>query len=164
MANDDHSAYRRREGTSSDVSSVSSALGRPVFTFKQTPPMSTYLVATVVSKFESTPSTSTSHVLWSKPNTESQRKYGAKYVAPVMDALVEFTGMPYEIGNITKMDNVAVPGMFSGAMENWGLVTYRYVTSCNSTLGNTVNFPSSHLCRPRSALYNQRDASDQSKD
>lgn len=37
----------------------------------------------------------------------------------------EVLGVPYAGGRIGKLDLVGVPGFAAGAMENWGLITFR---------------------------------------
>lgn len=43
----------------------------------------------------------------------------------VLKGMAEYTGLPYALD---KMDQVALPDHNFGAMENWGLVTYRPVS------------------------------------
>nr|CAD7430391.1 unnamed protein product [Timema monikensis] len=89
--------------------------------FEETPmPMSTYLVAFVVSDFEKTSEDSVS--IWHRPGLQSQALYSASVSPKIIDKLEEFTGVSY---HLPKMDEVAVPDFSAGAMENWGLVTYR---------------------------------------
>nr|CAD7397317.1 unnamed protein product [Timema poppensis] len=82
--------------------------------------MSTYLVAFVVSDFEKTSEDSVS--IWHRPGLQSQALYSASVSPKIIDKLEEFTGVSY---HLPKMDEVAVPDFSAGAMENWGLVTYR---------------------------------------
>ncbi|KAJ8681954.1 hypothetical protein QAD02_017746 [Eretmocerus hayati] len=94
--------------------------------FQTTPKMSTYLVAIVVSDFESEGSFNgeRSYRVWGNPVAKKYKQL--KYALEVMDSSVSFFeekfGIPYEL---PKMDMVALPDFRSGAMENWGLLTYR---------------------------------------
>src|SRR5690606_6173466 len=55
----------------------------------------------------------------------------------VLDFYNEYFGLPYPL---TKCDHVALPDFAAGAMENWGLVTYReslfVVDDVNTSLEN----------------------------
>lgn len=82
--------------------------------------MSTYLVAFIISDF--------SHVnvgnftVWAKPNAIDQAKYALNIGMQGLDYLSKRFKQNYQI---SKMDMVAVPDFSAGAMENWGLITYR---------------------------------------
>lgn len=90
--------------------------------------MSTYLLAWVVSDFDGlvseTADANANVTTWGRKNLLSPRTaYLANMVAPLaLDLLGEFTGIPY---TLSKVDQYAIPDFDAGAMENWGLVTYR---------------------------------------
>lgn len=88
-------------------------------------PMSTYLVAFVISEFQN----SSSHFfdkdnfnVWSRPSVINQTSYALKIGTTALELLGNTFGQEY---HLPKMDMVAVPDFAAGAMENWGLVTYR---------------------------------------
>ncbi|XP_039306626.1 uncharacterized protein LOC105193936 [Solenopsis invicta] len=86
--------------------------------------MSTYLVAFVVSQFKflknSTPSLD--FKAWSKPSTYKQADYALTTGVKILQHFATKFESEYQL---PKMDMVAVPDFAAGAMENWGLVTYR---------------------------------------
>ncbi|XP_017792513.1 PREDICTED: uncharacterized protein LOC108574433 [Habropoda laboriosa] len=88
--------------------------------FQQSIPMSTYLVAFVISDFQSVKVGNFS--VWARPNAISQAKYALNIGKQSLDHLSKRFKQEYQI---SKMDMVAVPDFSAGAMENWGLVTYR---------------------------------------
>ncbi|XP_031788189.1 uncharacterized protein LOC100124285 [Nasonia vitripennis] len=89
---------------------------------KQTVPMSTYLVAFVISDFSSIPSENSAVTIWSRPDATSQAVYGRE----IGNKILEYFGKQFnETYHLPKMDMVAVPDFSAGAMENWGLITYR---------------------------------------
>lgn len=92
--------------------------------------MSTYLIALVISEFTSSSDDTDTEVdgitygVWSRKSLESERGLAVEYAPQILSKLNEFTNLPYS-NFITKMDEVAIPDFAAGAMENWGLVTYR---------------------------------------
>nr|ADI48182.1 membrane alanyl aminopeptidase 2 [Chrysomela tremula] len=97
--------------------------------FTETPLMSTYLVAFTVSGFSCTSGenidTNVTHQVCSRPETASDRNLAAEYGTKIMNALEEHFGYKYQNMNIGKMDQLAIPDFDAGAMENWGMVTYK---------------------------------------
>ena len=91
-----------------------------LWVFETTPPMSTYLVAVVVSDFESR--VNGRYSVWSNPLVAHQLDYSLSVMAPVIDFFEKKLGHKY---TLPKMDMVALPDFTSGAMENWGLLTFR---------------------------------------
>ena len=88
--------------------------------------MSTYLVAFVVSKFKYVEETRSNNVrfrIWSTPTSLDQTQY-AKDMGPKM---LEFFENYFNVKfPLPKQDMIAIPDFGAGAMENWGLITYRY--------------------------------------
>jgi aminopeptidase 2 len=103
-------------------------------TFDTTPIMSTYLVAYIVGELEyvETMSNPTSPAeakpikvrVYTLKGESSQGKYSAEVTARVLEYFSEYFNIPYPL---PKMDLVAIPDFEAGAMENWGLVTFRTV-------------------------------------
>nr|CAD7201178.1 unnamed protein product [Timema douglasi] len=91
--------------------------------FQETPmPMSTYLVAFVVSDFVNLTSDDGKYSTWQRSDAVDQAQYSIDVSPSVMAALENFTELDYFL---PKVDQVAIPDFSAGAMENWGLVTYR---------------------------------------
>ena len=86
--------------------------------------MSTYLVAFIVSDFNSTDShTKYNFTAWARPNAIDHAAYSQTVGPPIMEYYEEYTGMEYKF---PKIGQVAVPDFFFfEAVENWGLITYR---------------------------------------
>lgn len=94
--------------------------------FETTPKMSTYLVAFVVSDYNSSEKIENNiqFKVWTKPHAVEQTKYALNVSVYLLKKLDEYTKISY--GNeIAKMDQVSLKDFAAGAMENWGLVTYR---------------------------------------
>src|ERR1017187_2365671 len=94
--------------------------------FETTPPMSPYLLAFVIGNLhnKSTKTKRGTEVgVWA---TIVQPLAALDFALDVARRSIEFFedyfGVPYPLA---KIDHVAVPDFSSGAMENWGLVTYR---------------------------------------
>lgn len=93
--------------------------------------MSTYLVAFIVSKFTCTAganlTSNVPHQVCSRNETTVDRVLANTNGPLLMQILENITNITYSELNIGKMDQVAIPDFDAGAMENWGLVTYRFV-------------------------------------
>jgi len=83
--------------------------------------MSTYLIAFIVSDFKSENTTDNFHV-WAREGAIKQVNFSVNVGPPLLNAMEEFLDLKYLM---PKMDVVAVPDFSAGAMENWGLTTYR---------------------------------------
>ncbi|XP_063230541.1 uncharacterized protein LOC134535398 [Bacillus rossius redtenbacheri] len=90
--------------------------------YEETPAMSTYLLAFAVSDFEKLSSAEGNMSVWVRPGARLQARYALSVSQPLLTALERFAGSAYQL---PKMDQLAVPDFSFGAMENWGLVTYR---------------------------------------
>lgn len=96
--------------------------------FEQTPPMSSYLVAFIASKLISYETKSVHGVKITAYATPAQSveelKIGGDFAADVLDYYDDLFKVPYPL---PKLDLVAIPDFDAGAMENWGLMTFREV-------------------------------------
>nr|XP_026494516.1 aminopeptidase N-like [Vanessa tameamea] len=94
--------------------------------FDKSVPMSTYLVAYVVSKFtyvESPPDlSSTKFRIWARNDAIDQTSYAAKIGPKVLSYFEKWFNVSFPL---PKQDMFAIPDFAAGAMENWGLITYR---------------------------------------
>ncbi|XP_045068708.1 aminopeptidase N-like isoform X2 [Coregonus clupeaformis] len=95
--------------------------------FKPTPLMSTYLLAFVVSEFDFIRSPEGEKVLiriWARKQAiaEGQGDYALKKTGPILEFFEKYYNSSYPL---TKSDQIALPDFSAGAMENWGLITYR---------------------------------------
>lgn len=89
-------------------------------TFDLSISMSTYLVAFIISDFHFLEEEG--FKVWARPSVINQADYALKIGTK---ALTMFNDLFLQNYNLPKMDMVAVPDFAAGAMENWGLVTYR---------------------------------------
>ncbi|XP_029687933.1 aminopeptidase Ey-like isoform X1 [Takifugu rubripes] len=100
--------------------------GVTVTTFEPTKRMSTYLLAFVVCDYAniSTNQGDTLIRIWARRTAidQGQGDYALKVTGPILDFLQSYYNITYPLN---KSDQIALPDFFFGAMENWGLVTYR---------------------------------------
>ncbi|ACA86660.1 M1 family metallopeptidase [Shewanella woodyi] len=92
--------------------------------FAQTKPLSSYLIAYAVGKFESIPVEGMKipgNVITTQGKVELA-KYAVKEMPAILARLENYFGVDYPY---QKLDSVALPEFPFGAMENAGLVTYR---------------------------------------
>lgn len=86
--------------------------------------MSTYLVAFIVANFTSI-SRNVSGTLVSVYSVPEKKEY-TDYALDTASKLLEFYNDFFEINYpLKKLDLVAIPDFLAGAMENWGLITFR---------------------------------------
>ncbi|MBR3319435.1 M1 family metallopeptidase [Candidatus Saccharibacteria bacterium] len=94
--------------------------------FQTTPKMSTYLLAFAIGKFNfvegKTKSGVTVRTFAPLNQEQNLLKLPNDIAIKSLDYYDELFGTPYPL---EKLDQVAIPDFEAGAMENWGLVTYR---------------------------------------
>ncbi len=99
-----------------------------VTTFDRTPRMSTYLLAWTTGELHRKTATTKSGVevnIWATPAQPAESLDFALDIATrTIDFFDEYFDTPYPL---PKSDHVALPDFSSGAMENWGLITYREI-------------------------------------
>ncbi|PFX20498.1 Endoplasmic reticulum aminopeptidase 1 [Stylophora pistillata] len=92
--------------------------------FSASVPMPTYLVAFIVCDFEykETKTKSGRKIrVWSKPDAINSVDFALDVAKRALEFYEDFFKVPYPL---PKLDLIAIPDM-GGAMENWGLVTFR---------------------------------------
>ncbi|XP_059049752.1 membrane alanyl aminopeptidase-like [Achroia grisella] len=93
------------------------------------PIMSTYLVAFVISDFvlaKQSPDQSKPVGIYTRPEAINQTEFTFDFAVKSVDKLGEYLNVNYFLTNEQlKLDHVGLPDFRAGAMENWGLVTYR---------------------------------------
>ena len=93
--------------------------------YERTPRMPTYLVAFVIAELECLEATDSDGIpirVWTRPGKKEQGRFALEQACHTLPYFAEWFGIPYAF---PKMDMVSLPDFASGAMENWGLVTYR---------------------------------------
>lgn len=84
--------------------------------------MSTYLVAFVISEFKPVNEPEEFLNVWGRPEIVKYGKYALNISKAVINELQNFTDIEY---SLPKLDLVGIPDFPMGAMENWGLPTFR---------------------------------------
>ncbi len=99
-----------------------------VTTFEVTPRMSTYLLAFVIGDMHSVEAKTKDGIMvrsWcSVARPVSDLQYSVDEGVRVLEFFTDYFGIPYPL---EKCDQVALPDFDAGAMENWGLITYREI-------------------------------------
>ncbi|KAM6076076.1 glutamyl aminopeptidase [Chlamydotis macqueenii] len=94
-------------------------------TFEKSVPMSTYLVCFAVHQFQWIERISSSGKplrVYAQPLQIHTAEYAADVTKIVFDFFEEYFNLSY---SLPKLDKIAIPDFGTGAMENWGLITYR---------------------------------------
>lgn len=96
--------------------------------FETSPKMSPYLLAFVIGELHSVSGKTKSGVdvnIWATP---AQNAKSLQFALETATKCIEFFDEYFEVAYpLPKADYVAVPDFSAGAMENWGLMTYREV-------------------------------------
>lgn len=95
--------------------------------FEKSVKMSSYLVAFVVAEFSSvSKNVSKSTVsVYAVPDKKEQMHYALDTACKLLEFYNTFFDSDYPL---SKLDLVAIPDFLAGAMENWGLITFRETT------------------------------------
>ncbi|CAN6663971.1 alanine/arginine aminopeptidase [Trichomonascus vanleenenianus] len=100
--------------------------GKKATSFNRSPVMSTYLVAFIVGELSYVESNyfRVPVRVYATPGMEERCKFSAELGARTLEFFEKKFDVPYPL---PKMDMVGIHDFSAGAMENWGLVTYRVV-------------------------------------
>lgn len=108
--------------------------------YATTPLMSTYLLAFVVGPFEYIEGYTSGEYngrpiktrVYTLPGLSNQGRHALNVAMETLEYFAKVFDLPYPL---PKLDMVAIPDFDAGAMENWGLVTFRTTAVCsNSTI------------------------------
>uniref|UniRef100_A0A8C7TEK9 Aminopeptidase n=1 Tax=Oncorhynchus mykiss TaxID=8022 RepID=A0A8C7TEK9_ONCMY len=94
--------------------------------FDETKKMSTYLLAFIVSDYDYINSTNDNVLIRiyarKKAIADGQGEYALNKTGPILKFFEKYYNATYPL---PKSDQIALPDFNAGAMENWGLITYR---------------------------------------
>jgi aminopeptidase N len=144
----DEPAFRARFTLTATIPAAWSAVGNmPIahrvvhgsltdVTFERTPKMSTYLVEFSAGDLGhiSARNDGYTHTIWA---VRGEEKTGRDALQASQDILNDYNNYFAFRFPIPKLDSIAIPGGFSGAMENWGAITYTeelLLTGPNATI------------------------------
>jgi len=96
-------------------------------TFRETPVMSSYLLAFTVGPYDATPAAKTKTNVecrvWLPRGTADQAIFARDSHVKAVEWLEQYTNIPYPFA--PKVDAIGIPDFEAGAMENPGAITYR---------------------------------------
>ena len=108
------------------ANSITVENGSKTAIFETTPRMSTYLLAFIVGRFHGKTVTNSHGVTITTYAPLNQPLDSVEFANEVAARSLEFYDDEFGIKYpLSKCDQVAIPDFEAGAMENWGLVTYR---------------------------------------
>lgn len=99
--------------------------GKYITTFETTPHMSTYLLAFVYGDLgykESKTKRGVTVRCYATPDNVQHLDYSLEFATKCLEFYEEYFDIPYPL---EKCDLIALPDFASGAMENWGCITFR---------------------------------------
>ncbi|XP_077505245.1 uncharacterized protein LOC144115007 [Amblyomma americanum] len=102
--------------------------GKMVTKFEESVPMVTYLVCFIVCDFERMQTVASvdniPFSVYAAPNQLNKTHYALDIGSRILSFYEKYFGLKYPL---PKQDMIAIPDFVSGAMEHWGLITYREV-------------------------------------
>lgn len=101
------------------------SVGNKIIKFSPTPKMSTYLLAFIVGDFEYIEGKSnggTQIRVFTTPGKKHQAKFALDCAIRTLEFYEKYFAIKYPL---PALDMIAIPDFSSGAMENWGAITYR---------------------------------------
>ena len=107
------------------ISRLEHESGYEIVKFSPTPKMSTYLLAFIVGDFEYISGKTNTGILvrvFTTTNKKHQSKFALECAVKTIEFYEKYFDIPYPL---PVLDMIAIPDFSSGAMENWGAVTYR---------------------------------------
>lgn len=107
------------------VKNQTEAESRLTTIFEPTPIMSTYLLAWVIGKLDYLEAKTKAGVLvrtYATPGKAEKTRFALETAVRTLDFYNHYFAIDYPLA---KCDMVALPDFSSGAMENWGCITYR---------------------------------------
>lgn len=109
--------------TNTPVREESVTEGRKRIIYERTKPLPTYLLAMAVGELESVPITGLSVPgrVYTVKGQSHLAGFAVETTQPILEALEEYFGSPYPY---EKIDLIAIPEYWPGAMENPGAITY----------------------------------------
>lgn len=99
--------------------------GYKIVSFAPTPKMSTYLLAFIVGDLECIQAKTKRGIMvrvFTVPGKKEQGRFALDVAVKCIDFYESYFAIPYPL---PVLDMIAIPDFESGAMENWGAVTYR---------------------------------------
>ncbi|XP_072519135.1 aminopeptidase Ey-like isoform X2 [Salminus brasiliensis] len=107
------------------VNTTVSGTAVTITSFQPTERMSSYLLALVVSDYTNVHSDEGTLIrIWARRKAVSDGycAYALNLTGPILEFFENYYAVSYPL---SKSDQIALPDFYFGAMENWGLVTYR---------------------------------------
>jgi len=101
--------------------------GTVTYTYSESPIMSTYLLAFCVGEYDYLEDKTKSGIIvrvYTSKGESAQGKFAVEVAVKSLEFYEDYFNIPYPL---PKCDMIAVPDFAAGAMENWGLITYRSV-------------------------------------
>ncbi len=106
--------------------------------FQRTPKMPSYLVVLTAGDLASISGVGSDGVkqsIWAIKGDEQYGRYALESAEKILPYYDDYFGVKFPL---PKLDHIAIPGGFGGAMENWGGITYNeniLIHRANATLG-----------------------------